>query len=107
MKSERSPRFEPSPLRGVYRFRERIGGCPAWYAINCLGEFAELRVVRSGMDEKQVVAELVRLVYGERGPGPNLTLVHDVPASSSPQRTVIVHAARVPQRAAPAAPPAR
>lgn len=103
----RQPRPEPSPLLGVYRFREKIGGCNAWYAVNWLGHMVDFVVVRDGMSERETVDDLIRRVYGENGPTPQLTLVHDRPASSSPQRSLLARAVRVPQRAAPAPFPAR
>jgi hypothetical protein len=88
---------------GVYRFRRKIGGRNAWYAVNHLGDIAEFRVVQDGESEKQLVAALVTRIYGARGPGPQLTLVRPRSASvSSSQATAIALVARA-QRPAPRA----
>lgn len=79
MSAKPSPKFQPSPLMGVYRFREKVGGCNAWYAVDCLGHIADFQVVRSGFSEAQIVDDLSVRVYGKR---PALTLIHSRRASS-------------------------
>lgn len=100
MRTKSAPKFEPSPLMGVYRFREKVGGCNAWYAVNCLGHIADFRVVRKGESEKRVVGDLVRLVYGQWGPGPSLTLIHTHRASSA-QLSLLRRSLRAPQSPQP------
>jgi hypothetical protein len=98
MTAETRPRFKPSSLLGVYRFRDLVGGCPAWYAVDSLGAIADFLVVRPGLSEKQIVDDLARRIYGKNGPGARLTLVHARRASSA-QLALLA-------RAVPARPPA-
>jgi hypothetical protein len=80
----------------VYRFREKIDGCDVWYAVDCLGCIADIRIVRKGMKEATVVAELADLVYG-KSKAPLLTL-HRPRASSSPASAVLLRALQAPRR---------
>ena len=73
----------PGSLRGVYRFRHRVGGCPAWYSLDDDGDVLDFEVVRPGMSEADVVSRQAELAYGEDGVRPILRLhkPDDVPIS--------------------------
>lgn len=85
-------------LEGVYRFRKLVGGCPAWYALNDDGEMLDFQVIRAGMDETHVVAELVRLVLGPRAHIPAIKLVRDLPAGASMDAGAFVRLLKFPPR---------
>lgn len=88
-------KFLPSPVMGVYRFRQQIDGCWVWYAIDACGRFAGLRVIDDSTSQAEAVLQLARLVYGDGVGKPPLTL--HVPASSSPARPDSTRPARAPR----------
>lgn len=76
----RAPKFECSPLMGVYRFRHKIGGRTAWYSINAAGDYVDFRVMCDGDDQAVVVMELAKGIG--LAPG-RLTLVGDLSSPSA------------------------
>lgn len=102
MPSRVSPRptVAPSPKQGVYRFREKVDGCAAWYSVNAAGDMADFRVVRPGMSEAAAVAELAVSAFGAAIERPMLRVVKSAPSGASFQPGVFVRllpAARAPR----------
>lgn len=97
--------FQLSPLAGVYRFRRRIGGCAAWYAVDATGEMVDFRIVRPGMSEAATVWDLAQIVYGASAGGPLLTLIRPA-VSAAPDRRDASPRTRVPSYGGPALSPA-
>ncbi|MDD1677580.1 MAG: hypothetical protein LUO93_00145, partial [Methanomicrobiales archaeon] len=107
-----SPRqsVEPSPHAGVYRYRHLIGGCPVWYRIDESGQLANGAIVRPGMTEAAVVAELAIEVWGDRVTGPVLTLLKPSDGVSRSPRlspALLARIFRARLSGPPADPPAR
>lgn len=95
----RAPKFECSPLMGVYRFRHKIGGRTAWYSVNALGDIADLRVVRDDETEAAVVDSLAKAIGLKVS---SLTLVRDLSSESvQAERALLVHAARAQRSVVP------
>lgn len=81
-------KFLPSPLMGVYRFRQKIAGHTVWYAIDADGRFAGFRAVGPGMSEAKAVADLAVAVYGDDIAAPTLTLHAPFPSGSRSARAL-------------------
>lgn len=80
----------PSPLMGIYKFPELIGGRPAWYSRDKDGAIRRLEPVPVGTTDAQVVDALILDLYGHRRPA-LLKLVcgadqTPAPAASAPPR---------------------
>lgn len=74
-----------SPLMGVYRFREMVGGFPAWYSIDARGDFADFIVVTPSQSEAGVVATLARGIFGPDLNVPRLRVIVGRPGASASQ----------------------
>jgi hypothetical protein len=92
MPSRVSPRpiAAPSPKQGVYRFREKVDGCAAWYSVDAAGNMADFRVVRPGTSEAATVAELAIVAFGAAIERPMLRVVTGAPSGASLQPGVFV-----------------
>lgn len=77
----------PSPHAGVYRFRHRIDGCRAYYRIDAAGRLAGTELVRPGMSEAQVVADLARAQWGDEVERRTLHLVREPVDAPAPATT--------------------
>lgn len=80
-----------SPQMGVYRFRRKIDGRTAWYAIDAAGEMAGLEVTPLGVKDSATVDLLARRVYGDRLVGSHLRVM----SASSPAHHVPISPALV------------
>jgi hypothetical protein len=83
---------KPSPLMGVYRFPETVGGRNAWFSRGPDGSITDFAVVGDGESDARVVDRLALALYGK--PATGLTLIRPRPAAASWSAGVLARVVR-------------